>query len=379
MSAVATPRSSTRTPGAVLPGSEARTGAVAPVPLEHEDLVLHRGARSGGYVIVAVHSTVLGPALGGVRLWQYPATTDAIRDALRLARGMTFKAAAADLALGGGKGVISAPRQPPSGQQRRNLLLDFGDLVESLGGRYITAEDVGTSPADLVAIGERTDHVTGLPPEQGGSGDPSPFTALGVEAAMRACARVRFGSSDLTGLRVVVAGLGHVGEKLARRLADRGVELAVSDIDPAKRASAAELGAQWLEPDEEMVAECDILAPCALGGAIDAANLPLLRCGIVCGCANNQLADESLAESLAERGVLYAPDFVVNAGGLIHVYREIRGYSEEHASELALGIEGNLEGILRTAQERAITPLDAARAVAMERLEAAGAERSAAA
>jgi leucine dehydrogenase len=341
--------------------------------------VLHRGARSGRYVIVAVHSTVLGPALGGVRLWHYPATTDAIRDALRLARGMTFKASAAGLALGGGKGVISAPRQPPSGQERRDLLLDFGDLVESLEGRYITAEDVGTSPADLVAIRERTDHVTGLPPERGGSGDPSPFTAMGVEAAMRACARVRFGSSDLAGLRVVVAGLGHVGEKLARRLVDRGVELEVSDIDPGKRASATELGARWLEPDEEMVAECDILAPCALGGAIDAANLPLLRCEIVCGCANNQLADESLAESVAERGILYAPDFVVNAGGLIHVYREIRGYSEEHAGELVLGIEGNLEGILRTAQERAITPLDAARAVAMERLEAAGAERSAAA
>jgi leucine dehydrogenase len=379
MSTVVTPRSTTRTPGALLPGSEARPGAVAPVPLEHEDLVLHRGSRSGRYVIVAVHSTVLGPALGGVRLWHYAATTDAIRDALRLAHGMTFKAAAAGLALGGGKGVICAPRQAPNSQERRELLLDFGDLVESLDGRYITAEDVGMSPSDLVAIRERTSHVTGLPPERGGSGDPSPFTALGVEAAMRACARVHFGSPDLAALRVVVAGLGHVGEKLARRLTERGAELAVSDIDPAKRAIAAELGARWLEPDEEMVAECDILAPCALGGAIDAANLPLLRCEIVCGCANNQLADEGLAESLAEREILYAPDFVVNAGGLIHVYREIRGYSEDHARGLALGIEENLEGILRTAEERTITPLDAARAVAMERLQAAGAERSAAA
>jgi len=273
-------------------------------------------------------------------------------------------------------------------RQRQELILDqvrssggvrVSDLVESLGGRYITAEDVGMSPADLVVINERTEHVTGLPPERGGSGDPSPFTAVGVEASMRACAGVRFGSPELAGRRVVIAGLGHVGAKLARRLVDHGAEVAASDIDPAKRRVAEELGARWIKPDEEIVAECDILAPCALGGAIDAANLPLLRCEIVCGCANNQLADESLAEALAARGILYAPDFVVNAGGLIHVYREIRGYSEEHARELVLGIERNLEEILRTAQKRAITPLNAARAVALERLQAAGAERPAAA
>ena len=380
MSTITTPRAgATRAPGAVLPGREPDAGTVAPVPLEHEDLVVRRGSRSGSYVIVAVHSTALGPALGGVRLWHYPATTDAVRDALRLARGMTFKAAAAGLALGGGKGVICAPPDVPAGQRRRDLLLDFGDLVESLDGRYITAEDVGISPPDLVAIAERTTRVTGLPPDRGGSGDPSPFTALGIERAMRACARVRFGSADLTGLRIVIAGLGHVGEKLAMRLIEHGAEVAASDIDPAKRRLADELGARWIEPDEEMVADCDILAPCALGGAIDTANLPLLRCQIICGCANNQLADESLAESLAARGILYAPDFVVNAGGLIHVYKEIRGYGEAHARELVMSIERNLEGILRTAEERGITPLDAARAVALERLEAAGAERPAAA
>jgi leucine dehydrogenase len=368
MSTVASRQATGSAPGAALPPSRSPTSSVPPVPLEHEDLVLHRGARSGRYVIVAIHSTALGPALGGVRLWHYPATTDGVRDALRLARGMTLKAAAAGLALGGGKGVICGPERPPTGRERRDLLLDFGDLVESLEGRYITAEDVGISPLDLVEIRERTAHVTGLPHDRGGSGDPSPFTALGVEAAMRASARARFGSPELVGRRIVIAGLGHVGAKLAARLVEHGAEVAVSDIDAAKRKLASELGVEWIEPTEELVAECDILAPCALGGAINRANLPLLRCAVVCGCANNQLADERLATDLDERGILYAPDFVVNAGGLIHVYREIRGYSEEHARELALGIEGNLDGIFEAAAESSVTPLEAARELALERL-----------
>jgi leucine dehydrogenase len=368
MSTVASRQATGSAPGAALPPSRSPTPSVPPVPLEHEGLVLHRGARSGRYVIVAIHSTALGPALGGVRLWHYPATTDGVRDALRLARGMTLKAAAAGLALGGGKGVICGPERPPTGRERRDLLLDFGDLVESLEGRYITAEDVGISPPDLVEIRERTAHVTGLPHDRGGSGDPSPFTALGVEAAMRASARARFGSPELAGRRIVIAGLGHVGAKLAARLVEHGAEVAVSDIDATKRKLASELGVEWLEPTEELVAECDILAPCALGGAIDWANLPLLRCAVVCGCANNQLADERLATDLDERGILYAPDFVVNAGGLIHVYREIRGYSEEHARELALGIEGNLDGIFEAAAESSVTPLEAARELALQRL-----------
>jgi leucine dehydrogenase len=347
------------------------------VPLEHEDLVLHRGRRSGRYVIVAIHSTALGPALGGVRLWHYPATIDGVRDALRLARGMTLKAAAAGLELGGGKGVICGPERAPTGHERRDLLLDFGDVVESLEGRYITAEDVGISPPDLVEIRERTAHVTGLPAEQGGSGDPSPFTAIGVEAAMRASARAHFGSPELAGRRIVIAGLGHVGEKLARGLVRHGAEVAVSDIDPRKREIAMELGAEWIPPAEELVAECDILAPCALGGAIDAANLPLLRCEVICGCANNQLDDDGLASELAGRGILYAPDFVVNAGGLIHVYREIRGYSEERARELALGIEENLDAIFEAATDHSVTPLKAAREVALERLANARVESTA--
>jgi leucine dehydrogenase len=342
------------------------------VPFEHEDLIIHRGRRSGRCAVIAIHSTALGPALGGVRMWHYEATVDGARDALRLARGMTYKAAAAGLELGGGKGVICAPEgSPPTEGARRALLLDFADLVESLHGRYITAEDVGVSPDDLVVISERTEHVTGLPPSHGGSGDPSPFTAVGVEAAMRACVRERFGSSELDGRVVAVVGLGHVGERLARRLAEDGAELLLSDIDERKRDLAAQLGGQWIDPLEAMQADCDVLAPCALGGAVNDANAKLLRCEVVCGSANNQLAVEGLDGTLAERGILYAPDFIVNSGGLMHVYREIRGYSEEHARELVLGIEETMDEVLKTAAERSITPLRAAGELARERLEGA--------
>jgi leucine dehydrogenase len=350
------------------------TPGIPPVAFDHEQLAVRRGERSGLYSIVAVHSTALGPALGGVRLWSYPATIDAARDALRLAMGMTYKAAAARLDLGGGKGVICAPPGARlEGERRRAALLDFGDLVESLDGRYITAEDVGICPDDLIAIRERTAHVTGLPSDRGGSGDPSPFTAMGVEAAMRACCESAFGTPDLAGRTVAVVGLGHVGSRLARRLADSGSKLLVSDIVAARRALADELGATWVDPAEVMLADCDVLAPCALGGGIDRDNVGALGCRIVCGSANNQLADESLADELVQRRILYAPDFIANAGGLIHVYMEIRGYSEARATELALGIEETLEQILATASEHSITPLDAARELARERLDAAAA------
>jgi leucine dehydrogenase len=345
--------------------------AVPPVPLEHEELVVRRGERSGIEMVVAVHSTALGPALGGVRIWHYRSTADGVRDALRLSAAMTLKAAAAGLDLGGGKAVICAPDEPPAGDLRRRVLLDFGDLVESLDGRYITAEDVGTAAGDLVAVRERTRHVTGLPTERGGAGDPSPYTARGVEAAMRACVRHRFGRRGLEGTRVVIIGLGHVGGRLARRLAGDGARLAVTDIEPDRRRLAAELGAEWLDPERAMLTRCDVLAPCALGGAIHAANVELLDCEIVCGSANNQLAEDALAARLGERGIVYAPDFIANAGGLIHVYREIRGYGADEAVRLVEGIEPTTDRILEAAESREITPLDAARELARERLEAA--------
>ena len=348
--------------------------SVPPVPFEHEELAVRRGRRSGVYTIVAVHSTTLGPALGGLRVWRYATPVDASRDALRLAQGMTMKAAAAGLDLGGGKGVICVPDDDFGPGRRRDALLDFGDLVESLEGRYVTAEDVGVSPDDLEVIAERTSHVTGRSKEHGGSGDPSPVTAIGVESAMRACARERFGAPELAGRRIVVIGLGHVGGHLARRLAAAGADLCVSDVDPRKRLIATALGADWIDPADAPLAECDVLAPCALGGAIDAANVDELRCEVLCGSANNQLTDESLAATLDERGILYAPDFIANAGGLINVFREIRGYTPEHARELACGIEETIGTVLATARERGTTPLEAARDLAGERLGAAGGE-----
>jgi leucine dehydrogenase len=306
-------------------------------------------------------------------MWHYADPVDATRDALRLAEGMTYKAAAAGLDLGGGKGVVCAPAGGFDEATRRAALLDFADLVESLGGSYVTAEDVGVSPADMVVMRERTCHVTGLPPERGGSGDPSPFTAMGVEAAMRACLRRRFGSPELAGRRVTVIGLGHVGGRLARSVAGAGADLWVSDVDPAKRALAPELGAIWVEPAEAPLVDCDVLAPCALGGAIHGENVERLRCAIVCGAANNQLADASLAERLAERGIVDAPDFIANAGGLINVYREFRGYPEARARELALGIEQTMDRILDEAAAGGTTPLAAALMLARKRLRAAGA------
>ena len=364
----------------------ARTAPVAPAPphvdpveFDHEEVVVKRGPRSGLPCAVAIHSTILGPALGGLRIWRYAEVADGVRDAMRLAAAMTLKASAAGLDLGGGKGVICAPADGLEGTRRVAALRDFGDLVESLSGRYITAEDVGTSPEDLVALSERTGHVTGLPVEHGGSGDPSPVTAIGVEAAMRACVDERFGSPTLAGRRVVVVGLGHVGAALAANLAAIGCELLVADIDERKRGIASKLGATWLDPEEALLAECDVLAPCALGGAITAANAPVLRAEIVCGSANNQLADDSLAEVLAGRGVLYAPDFIANAGGLINVYREIKGYSPEHALELAEGIEQTVGQVLSVASRRGVSPLAAARKLARHRLErAAERERAAA-
>jgi len=338
----------------------------------HEDLRVVPGPRSGATIAIAVHSTALGPALGGVRMWHYGSSADGVADALRLARAMTYKAAAAGLDLGGGKGVICTPTPArPTGELRRRMLLDFGDAVESLQGRYVTAEDVGTGAADMVAIAERTAHVVGLPAEHGGRGDPSPLTARGVLAAIGACLEHRFGDASVFGVRITVVGVGSVGSRLARMLAAAGAELTVSDIDPTREALAEELGAKWIDPEEAIAADCDVLAPCALGGAIDAATIERLRCQIVCGSANNVLSDERLADELAQRGILYAPDFIANAGGLINVCAELQDLDDLEALRLVDQIGPTVRRILEAADRKGATPLLAAQEQALERLRAA--------
>jgi leucine dehydrogenase len=347
----------------------AATTHAAEPGLDHEQLVVRRGERSGVYTVIAVHSTALGPALGGCRIWGYPTVDDAVADALRLAEAMTFKAAAAGLPLGGGKGVICLP---PGQPDRRELALrDFADTLNALAGRYVTAEDVGTSVSDMTVIARSSDHVAGLPRTHGGSGDPSPFTAAGVLAAIRACCRQAFGSAELAGRRVAVVGLGNVGGRLARLLAHTGSNLVLADVDSAKRSLAVELPrASWTDPASALRADVDVLAPCALGGVIDGAATATLRCRVVCGAANNQLASDDVAPELRRRGILYAPDFVVNAGGLINIACELGGYDARVAARRVDEVGARVEAMLEQADATGTTPLAVAKRIARDRLRA---------
>ncbi len=335
---------------------------------------MRRGRRSGLYTVVAVHSTARGPSLGGCRMWNYEDARAGVRDALRLSRAMTSKSAVAGLPLGGGKGVIMLPAGPPLDPgRRRDALLDFGDSVAQLDGRYVTAEDVGTSDPDMTVIAEQTDHVAGLALERGGSGDPSPWTALGVETAIRVtCERV-WGTGDLSGRGIAVIGLGSVGGALARGLAAGGAALTLADVAPAKRALAEELGATWAEPGEALRAEVDVVAPCALGGMLDHASVPLLRCRAIAGAANNQLASDAIADALHERGILWTPDFVANAGGIMNIAVELEpeGYSAERARARVIAIGDTVRTVLDMAGEGGTTPLAAAQELARRRLEEA--------
>jgi leucine dehydrogenase len=311
-------------------------------------------------------------------MWRYESSGDAARDALRLSRAMTFKAAAAGLSLGGGKAVISVPPgPPPSGRERRAILEDFADTVQVLEGAYVTAEDVGTSSRDMSVIAERTKFVTGLPRGRGGSGDPSPFTALGVEAAMRASCQQAFGSASLKGRTVAVIGAGRVGGRLARLLSRAGAKLLLADIDESKRELARDLkNTRWTDPTTALLADVDIVAPCALGGVIDGHSLGRLRCAVVCGAANNQLAHEGLGEDLAARGILYAPDFIANAGGLINVATELdpEGYDLARTKRRVLGIEETMTQIYEEAERSGSTPVAAGYGLARRRLSEAGTE-----
>ncbi|HEY2317621.1 MAG TPA: amino acid dehydrogenase [Solirubrobacteraceae bacterium] len=341
---------------------------------------MRRGPRSGLYTLIAIHSTERGPSLGGCRLWDYGDARLAVRDVLRLSRAMTYKAAVADLPLGGGKGVIMAPADAPLiASRRRAALRDFGELVESAHGRYITAEDVGTSSRDMAVIALQTRHVAGLARGRGGSGDPSPFTALGVEAAIRATCQRVFADGSLRGRSICVIGLGHVGSRVAKRCARAGARLIVADVDPRKQALAQELGASWSTPTDAWQTEVDVLAPCALGGLFDDEVVPRLRCRAIAGAANNQLADDRIAGLLQARGILWAPDFVANAGGIINIAEEAGGYDPAAARRRVRGIGETLRTIFDRCDETGETPLAAAMELARRRLNGTGRQRGSAA
>ena len=308
-------------------------------------------------------------------MWHYDDARAGMRDAMRLSRAMTYKNAVAGLPLGGGKGVIMLRGGALDPERRRAALEDFGDTVDQLGGAYVTAEDVGTSAADMEVIASRTPHVKGLARERGGSGDPSPYTALGVVTAIEVCCERVFGSPELAGRSVALAGLGHVGAHIARRLADAGAELLVADVDEGKRALAEELGARWVTPEEALTAEVDVYAPCALGGVLDDDTVPALRCRIVAGAANNQLADDRFADLLNARGILWAPDFVANAGGIVNISVELEpgGYDAERAEARVRGIGATLRQLFEDAEKMNATPLTAAMELARRNLVDAGA------
>jgi len=336
----------------------------------HEQVSFWSDPASGYRGIIAIHDTTLGPGLGGTRFWPYGSDRDALLDVLRLARSMTYKNALAGLTSGGGKSVIVGDQGTP---RREALLRAHGRHIQSLHGRYITAEDVGTSPADMEIIRAETPYVTGL---IGKSGDPSPVTAYGVYRGMQACARYRWGTDALGGRTVAIQGLGHVGYALARLLRRDGATLVVTDLDAARvRRAVEELGAQAVEPDEIYAARAEIFAPCALGGVINDTTLPRLRAEIVAGGANNQLAEDRHGDLLAERGVLYAPDFAINGGGVINLSAELNGWSAEYAMERTGGIYDTVLTVFAAAKQEGISSARAAERLAERRIAAAKTER----
>ncbi|HVG45974.1 MAG TPA: Glu/Leu/Phe/Val dehydrogenase dimerization domain-containing protein [Longimicrobium sp.] len=338
---------------------------VREVPVEGWERVLV--ARDGEYhCVVAIHSTALGTALGGTRLWRYGAESEALADALRLSRGMTYKNAMAGLAAGGGKSVMLMPERLAD---REALFLAHGRCVEMLGGAYITAEDVGTSPVDMDVVQRETRYVAGT---SDGIGDPSPRTARGVFRAMQAAAAHRLGYPELRGVRVALQGCGNVGAALAVQLAEAGARLVVCDVDGARaKRVAAEAGGRAVAPDDIYDVEADVFAPCALGGILNAETIPRLRCAIVAGGANNQFREPADGARLAERGIVYVPDYVANAGGVITGFGELSGHPPEWGTARVDGIFDTVAEVLRRADRDGILPHVAADMIAEARIAAA--------
>jgi len=321
---------------------------------------------SGLKAIIAIHSTALGPALGGTRFFPYESEEEALHDVLRLAKGMTYKAAAAGLDLGGGKAVIIGDPREDKGER---LFRAYGRIVDSLQGRYITAEDVGTTTNDMDIVRRETRWALGSSVALGGSGDPSPVTARGLYAATRAVAQKLWGDTDLAGRRFAVQGVGKVGSAFVQLLVEHRAEVVVTDAyEPAIESAVETYGVKPVDPNEIYEVDCDFFSPCALGAGLNETTIPKLGCRAIVGSANNQLATDEDADRLAARGILYAPDFVVNAGGLINVYDELHGYSKTRAMHRVDSIFDATLKILETAEEHGINPNQAALKVADDRI-----------
>jgi valine dehydrogenase (NAD+) len=347
----------------------------------HEQVVLCHDRDSGLKAVIAIHSTALGPALGGTRFHPYASEEEAVQDALNLARGMSYKNALAGLDLGGGKAVIIGDPAPRAegGDKSEALLRAYGRFVQSLGGRYVTACDVGTYVADMDVIARECDYVTGRSPENGGAGDSSVLTAFGVFQGMRASAQHRWGTPSLEGRRVGVAGIGKVGHYLVRHLVEEGARVVVTDVreDAVDRVRAAHPGVEVAADADALIrADLDVYAPCALGGALDDTTVPALTAGIVCGAANNQLAHPGVEKDLADRGILYAPDYVVNAGGVIQVADEIQGFVFERARAKAAKIFDTTLEIFDRARADGVPPAVSADRLAERRMADVGRLRS---
>jgi leucine dehydrogenase len=335
----------------------------------HEEVVFCHDRDTGLKAIIAVHNTTIGPALGGCRMWMYETEEDALKDVLRLSRGMSYKAAIAGLNLGGGKAVIIGDSKK---DKNEILFRSFGRFVQGLAGRYITAEDVGTSVKDMEWVRMETRYVTGISRALGGSGDPSPVTALGTCSGMKATVKKHLGKDSLFGLNVGVQGVGHVGYHLCRYLSREGANLYVTDMEEsALKRVVDEFGAQVIGMDDIYDADLDIYAPCALGATLNDETIPNLKCSIIAGAANNQLKKEDVhAQMLKDRGILYAPDYAINAGGLINVANEIEGYNRERAFHQAEeGIYDTLMTIYQRSEEDDVTTHTAASTVAEKRME----------
>jgi len=332
----------------------------------HEQVIFCQNRDVGLKAIIAIHDTTLGPALGGTRMWPYQTEEDAITDALRLSKGMTYKAAAAGLNMGGGKAVIIAD---PNKDKSEALFRAFGRFVESLHGRFITGEDVGIDVNDVEYMYMETRYVVGLSRSHGGGGNPAPVTAFGILHGIRACVQEALGESSLEGTSVALQGLGHVGFNLAKLLTEQKARVIATDVDP-NRASKAEkeLGIETVDPEKIYEVEADIFAPCALGAVINDRTIPMFKFKIVAGAANNQLKQQAHGEELFKRGILYAPDFVINAGGMINVFVEAEGYDRERALRMTRGIYYNLRKVFDISKRDGISTAEAADRLAEERI-----------